>query len=381
MPSSPDQQHARAQFFAALRSGDTGATAELLRRDPGLIHATDPACFGATPLVCAASAGDRAMIDLLIDAGADPDRATNWWAGGFRPLDDCDPVTADHLLSRGARLTPHAAARLGRLSELRALLDQDPGRVRERGGDGQLPLHFAANIEIASLLLDRGAELDARDLDHASTAAQWAASDRSPVAAYLVSRGAAPDLFMACMIGDTALAERLAAGEPGGVHATITAARFPAPGSQALGIYHYTVGTGCTAMHAAATSGAAQACGWLASRGLDVNATGGYDDATPLHQAAWQDRPDAARALVELGADINRPSGPLHRNTPLGWAIVAGSSGVVRVLLELGATVRDFHITDAASGARGAFRAFKRRVSLDQWRQVERLLAASRPAV
>ena len=49
----------------------------------------------------------------------------------------------------------------------------DPQLVHARGGDGQTPLHFASTVEIAEYLLDQGADIDARDVDHVSTPAQY----------------------------------------------------------------------------------------------------------------------------------------------------------------------------------------------------------------
>lgn len=360
-------------FFAAINRGDLSAVTALLRATPALAHATDPKCFGATPLTPAAGNANLPLIDLLINAGADPNKANDWWAGGFTPLDSADNATADHLISRGAILTPHAAARLNRIDDLRRLLDASPELVHARGGDGQFPLHFAATPQIAALLLERGAAIDATDIDHASTAAQYAASDRPAVARFLLSHGAAADLFMACMVDDIALATQLAASEPDGVRTLITPARFPAPGSQALGIYHYTVGTNCTTMHAAAVGDAPDICRWLAAQGVPLDARGGYDSATPLHQAAWGNRARSAEALLDLGAPIDARSGPCHNNTPLGWAIVAGSVEVVRLLLARGATIHDWIPTDAAAGARGEFQAFKRHVPLNHWVAINNL--------
>jgi hypothetical protein len=53
------------------------------------------------------------------------------------------------------------------------MLDADPKRVHERGGDGQTPLHFARSREVVDLLLERGADPDARDVDHRATPAKW----------------------------------------------------------------------------------------------------------------------------------------------------------------------------------------------------------------
>ena len=45
--------------------------------------------------------------------------------------------------------------------------------MHARGGDGQTPLHFASTVEVAEFLLENGAEIDARDVDHESTPAQY----------------------------------------------------------------------------------------------------------------------------------------------------------------------------------------------------------------
>jgi hypothetical protein len=60
----------------------------------------------------------------------------------------------------------HAAARLGMLDRVRELIAADRESVHARGGDGQTPLHFASTVDIAAYLLDQGAEIDARDVDH-----------------------------------------------------------------------------------------------------------------------------------------------------------------------------------------------------------------------
>ena len=55
---------------------------------------------------------DRATIDVLLHAGADIRKRTEWWAGGFGVLDDCEPDLVDFLTERGAVLDAHSASRL-----------------------------------------------------------------------------------------------------------------------------------------------------------------------------------------------------------------------------------------------------------------------------
>ena len=280
----------------------------------------------------------------------------------------------EYLLGRGATLTPHAASRLGKFDRLHAMLAVDPTAVHARGGDGQTPLHFARSVQIADLLLEHGAEIDARDIDHGSTPAQWLGESRPLVAAHLVTRGAAPDPFLAVRIGDIPLLERLIKAEPEGASLRVSRDRFPAAPPAAGHIYLFTIGEGCTLLHAAVSADQSGSVRWLAANGADVNARGGYDDGTPLHAAAWNDRAGPIGALLDAGADINAVSGSLHHNEPIGWAIVSGAVDAFRVLRERGAAVREHHIEDARRGAEGAFRQFNSGRPIEAWREILRLL-------
>src|SRR6185503_17681706 len=103
------------------------------------------------------------MLDALIEAGADLNAKSQWWAGGFGFLHTAKPELAKHAVARGAVVDVHAAARLGMMDLLRELVGASPELAHARGGDGQTPLHFAATVEIAEYLLDHGANIDARD--------------------------------------------------------------------------------------------------------------------------------------------------------------------------------------------------------------------------
>lgn len=360
--TAANQDPAVTAFVAAVRRGDAPGVRELIRRHPALTaHLNDPLFdFDGPSVMFCAGRGDRATIDVLLDAGADINAKSKWWAGGFGPLHVCKGELAQHLIARGAKLDAHAAAHQGMLDELRRIVDANPSVVHERGGDGQTPLHFAATPEIAAFLLDRGADLNARDIDHASTPAQWAVHGRPDVVRFLLSRGAEPDVFMACAIGEADLVRRMLAADPTLAHAKVTPERFPAAPPAAGHIYLFTIGTGATPLHAAAQAGWAEVAALLLDAGADVNAPGGYDDATPLHSAAWHERPDVARLLLDRGADIDRRSGRLHRNTPLGWAIVAGSLGMVELLLGRGAPIHPWFMDNALAAVRGEFNGISR---------------------
>ena len=122
-------------------------------------HINDPLGPFDSPAIV--NVRSRSMLDVLLEAGADINAKSQWWAGGFGLLHGANPDVAAYAIERGAIVDVHAAARLGMLTRLQELISQDPTLVHARGGDGQTPLHFASTIPIAAYLLDHGARIDA----------------------------------------------------------------------------------------------------------------------------------------------------------------------------------------------------------------------------
>jgi ankyrin repeat protein len=349
------------RFIATVKSGDAAALRSLLTREPSLHGKVSSPLFSfdSPALVAAASRNDRAMIDALLDAGADPGVKSGWWAGGFGALHSTsDPALAEHLVSRGAVVDAHAAAKHGWIDRLKALVEREPSLVHERGGDGQTPLHLAKTVEIADYLLSKGSEIDARDLDHGGTPAQWAVGGRHEVVRFLMSRGATADAFMAASVGEMDWLKNALLGDPVLLKARVDDKTFLNPPNGGGHIYQYVIGCDATLLHAATQHDQPAVVELLVSIGLDANVRGGYDDGTPLHVAAWHNRVATATKLLELGADPELDSGKLHRNTPLGWAIVAGSVEVVDLLVSRGVGMRDHYAADAKKGIQGAFREY-----------------------
>ncbi len=246
---------------AAVCDSDAPRVRELLERYPELRATIDDPLpnygFGAQALFAAVQRSDRATIDLLLGAGANIRTRTEWWAGGFGVLDDCHPSLVDFLTVRGAVIDAHSAARLGMMPKLTELVAADPSVVHAKGGDGQTPLHFASTVEIARFLLENGADINARDVDHESTPAQYMLrvqqkrhypKDRQDVARYLVSRGCRTDVLMAAALGDTNLVRRHLDSDPNCIRMSVSEQWFPKEDPRAGGtIYIWTLGANRTA--------------------------------------------------------------------------------------------------------------------------------------
>jgi len=242
----------------AVCDSDAARVQSLIDRYPELRASPDAPMpgdgFGLHPMFAAVQRGDRATVDVLLRAGANIQKRTEWWAGSFGLLDDCDPDMVEFLTARGAVVDAHAASRLGMLDKLRELVAADPNVIHARGGDGQTPLHFASTIEIAEFLLSHGAEVDARDVDHESTPAQYMLRvdhkrhyphDRQNVARLLISRGCHTDILMAAALGDLDLVRRHLDEDPECIRMRVSKEWFPMQNPRAGGtIYIWTLGGG-----------------------------------------------------------------------------------------------------------------------------------------
>ena len=336
MPASSVPADAKA-FFAAVKAGDHRAVRACLEADPALASATDESSFDAPAVILAAGRKDRDMIDLLLSFGADIDQKSRWWAGGFTALNSGHPRDlhrdglADFLIDRGATVDAHSAAGLGRLERLRELVAADPAMVHEPGGDGLRPLHYAAAPEIAAFLLDHGAEIDARDVDHHGTAAQWNVLARPEVSRFLVERGAAADLFLHVPLGDAAAVGAAVEADPPALETL--SEHGSAPGGH---VHEYTVAgrTGATPLMVASRWSGTEMVDLLLALGARIEAA--PRGVTALHYAAWGGRVDNARRLVEAGAPLS-PRDEEYGASPLGWSGHFGNREVAGYLAGAGA--------------------------------------------
>lgn len=391
-----DQTDPRAAAFrTAVESGDADAVRSIFADHPELNAVIDAPwfSFGSPAVSHAAGARNRPLLDALLDLGADPEVMSVWENGPYstlhRLVDGATPESlelAEHVISRGAFLDLHTAAGLGRLDRVREILDAEPDRVSESGPDGATPLHLARNVEVAALLLERGAEIDKRCLDHRSTAAMWAAGNRPEVLRFLAERGTTPDLYMAVLLDDVDLAARILDGDPAAIDVRVRFGRS----HEHVGFgdkYVWTLHGAETPVELARVKGRAEMYAYLLERSspatrllqaarreeedamrevfssgpevlvempaedvcqlLCASAVGtrvalehgadpdARDDggATALHHAAWRGLADVIAALLEGGAN-RQLRDRQYDATPVGWANESGQRRIMDILLE-----------------------------------------------
>ncbi len=96
----------------AVNSNDAKAVRALLRKHPKLKARINEPIFGFDSPAIVSKSGQREMVDVLLEAGADINATSKWWAGGFGVLHSHTSrgEHGQYLISRGARVDAHAAA-------------------------------------------------------------------------------------------------------------------------------------------------------------------------------------------------------------------------------------------------------------------------------
>jgi RNA polymerase sigma factor (sigma-70 family) len=194
-PSRTDRFRDTILLFIAIRDDDRLAVADLVRRDPALVHATEdwsidealaaglPFAFAgrASALIRAAETGDVELVRMFVEAGA---------------------VVADVCNCAGAESPLWAAAVRGDRDVVEYLLEHgaDPNTPAFAGAT---PLHVVmqrGHHDLVPLLLSAGADPDRTD-DHGRTPADWLArhrparADRSSASTIVPTGIRAVDLF------------------------------------------------------------------------------------------------------------------------------------------------------------------------------------------
>ena len=373
------------RFQHTIFHGDAPALRQFLLDHPEMKPRIDEPLFpfDSPAITFAAGRGNLDVVDVLLEAGASIHARSGWWAGGFGVLDHDHHQIVPALIQRGAAVDAYAAARHGMIDTLRQLIDARPELVHARGGDGQTPLHVAASVAIAEFLLDRGAAIDACDVDHESTPAQYLVRSHPEIVRFLIARGCRTDILLASAAGDTALVRRHLDRDPESIRTRVTAQYFPMQNPHAGGsIYIWTLGKNHGPLQVAREFGhedvlqlllertpddlrLADAClaadtaavqalmtsspeavrasaranpGFISDAAESNNATAvhlmlecgwpleGDGRRTPLHWACWHGNAEMALDLLRFHPPLEFQDADYHA-TPLGWAIHGSEHG------------------------------------------------------
>jgi ankyrin repeat protein len=252
------------------------------------------------------------------------------------------------------------------IEKLHDLVTADPDVVDARGANGQTPLHFASTVEIAQYLLEHGADIDSRDIQHESTPAQHMLRvvqarhyprDRRDIARLLVARGGRTDILMATALGDLPLVRRLLDADPACIRTRVSEAYFPKQDARSGGtIYIQIFGPRRTPHLVARDFGheevfqflmkhtpedvkLTQACelgdeaafrALLADRPNLVESLTD-DDRRQLPDAAQSNNTGAVRLTLEAGWPVDATGE--YQMTSLQWAAWHGNAEMVREIL------------------------------------------------
>ncbi|HXN23806.1 MAG TPA: ankyrin repeat domain-containing protein [Candidatus Dormibacteraeota bacterium] len=405
---------------AAVCASDAGKVARVLEDHPEWkARINEPMANygeGMQAILAAVQRSDRKTIDVLLRAGADINARSRSWAGGMSVLDECSPEMAAFLIERGAMVDAHSAARLGMFEKLQELVKADTAVVRARGANGQTPLHFASTIEIAQYLLEHGADIDARDIQHESTPAQHMLrvvqarhypQDRQDIACYLVAQGCRTDVLMGAALGDLQLVRRHLDADPACIRTRVSEVCFRKQDPRSGGtIYIYLFGRGRTPHQVARDFGhaevfeflmghspedvkLAQACELgdeaifrtlLASR-PDLSVTLSDDDRRRLPDAAQNNNTAALRLMLAAGWPVDTRGE--YGMTPLQWAAWHGNAEIVREILRYGPQIErndnQHEITALGSALHGSENSWHRNTG-DYVATVQALLDAGAKA-
>lgn len=302
---------------AACKKGDVAGVTTLLHKHPDVLDSPDrdtrfpyPESRLWSPLFIAATHGHEALVTLLLGMGANP--VPFEVSGGYHPRADADWLSLvrergyDAIAARIERAIRerygpavdsaniHRAVAKGDIERVRALLDENPERVKQVDFVGNTPLHLAVavnNLAMTRLLIERGAPVDARNGGGRTPAVvalfgfhrYWRYEEKPDILDCLLKHGAEHTILIAATTGNIDRVREILTADPS--RANELAPCYRRPLSAAVGKGHTDI------------------VGLLLEHGADPNAKeavcqGGY----ALHEAAERGYIDIVRLLLERGA-------------------------------------------------------------------------------
>lgn len=234
-----------------------------------------------------------------------------------------------HSSHDGNKNALHMAVERGMLWAVRQLLDYTPvspddtSLLSSTDEDGRQPLHFAClrgHRDVADLLLQRGADIDARGNDRATPIDDACFKGHKDVVELLISRGANTQMVdknlwspirTAVRYENLDIVEMLLNANPANIN----------KGDQ----------NGETPLHVASRNGSVDIMNLLLERGADIDKPDN-DRETPLHSASRCGKERSVRLLLKEKAKTDRTDN--DGETPLHAASRRGHESVVAVLLE-----------------------------------------------
>ncbi|MEZ5357377.1 MAG: ankyrin repeat domain-containing protein [Candidatus Zixiibacteriota bacterium] len=324
-----------ADILTAARNGDLQTVKQLISHDKTIVNFKDDR--GTTALHLACDSGRTEVAKYLIQNGADllavdNDGDTPLHYAAFSGYPDCirllvEKGTPVDVLNTNKSTPLHYAAMRGKPEAAAVLLDLGAD-INRQNYDGETPVFIAAaikNADMIKLLVERGADLEVAN-NYGRTPLLNTAREGGdiPIARLLLDLGAnvnARDrgdetaIGLATWRGFRELADLL----------LDRGAEFDHTGREGEFLLAYSAEKkidrlfnllvergadlsilnerGGTLLHSAALSGSVPIIKTLLSRKFDVNKTDNYNH-TPLHYAAEKGRIEAAQVLIENGADL-----------------------------------------------------------------------------
>ena len=274
-------------LLAATRAGDAAGVRALLQSGANVNTAAPD---GSTPLIEAAGRGDTELVEILLEAGADA-RVDNRY--GMSAL--------------------HLAARNGDARSVTALLEAgaDPARTLPEGETVLMAAARSGNVEVVDALL-QGRSSAGSDYGNASIVVVGNAADPNAREGWYGQTA----LMWAAAAGNTAVMQRLieAGADVDQASARIDAPEIEPDRMQGGFVYAKIPEGRMTALHFAARDGQLEAARVLIEAGADLNIGDNYE-TTPVTLAVLNGHLGVAAALLEAGADPN--AADRYGRTPL----------------------------------------------------------------